>query len=132
MLHNKTIITLNDNDMIKMLETNKHGDEPESLFRQKIEDLRLGMESMPNQWPVLHSQFPGRIPSPGPDPGTLPYAHRIWSRLVALDRSSGWQRGTDFGGEVAESFVSGQFAQAFVDLFAGVVVIAAVVGQACL
>lgn len=43
MPHNKTIITLNDNDMIKMLETNKSGDEPESPVRQNIEDLRLGM-----------------------------------------------------------------------------------------
>jgi hypothetical protein len=43
MLHNKMIITLNDDDMIQMLATKKNGDEPESLIRQKIEDFRLGM-----------------------------------------------------------------------------------------
>lgn len=43
MLHNKMIIALNDDDMIQMLETKKGGDDPESLIRQKLEDLRLGM-----------------------------------------------------------------------------------------
>lgn len=43
MLHNKMIITLNDSDVLQMLESKKMGADPEDLVRQKIEDFRLGM-----------------------------------------------------------------------------------------
>jgi hypothetical protein len=37
------IITLNDDDLMQMLESEKSGLDPEDLIRQKIEDFRLGM-----------------------------------------------------------------------------------------
>jgi hypothetical protein len=37
------IITLNEDDLLQMLENKKGGADPEDLVRQKIEDLRLGM-----------------------------------------------------------------------------------------
>jgi hypothetical protein len=43
MLHSKMIITLNDDDLLQMLETKKSGSGPEDLVRQKIEDFRLGI-----------------------------------------------------------------------------------------
>jgi hypothetical protein len=43
MLHGKMIITLNDGDLLQMLESKKIGADPEDLVRQKIEDFRLGM-----------------------------------------------------------------------------------------
>lgn len=43
MLHSKMIITLNDDDLLQMLESKKSGIDPEDLIRQKIEDFRLGM-----------------------------------------------------------------------------------------
>lgn len=43
MLHSKMIITLDDNDLLQMLESKKSGTDPEDLVRQKIEDFRLGM-----------------------------------------------------------------------------------------
>jgi hypothetical protein len=43
MLHGKMIITLNDDDLLHMLENTKSGADPEDLVRQKIEDFRLGM-----------------------------------------------------------------------------------------
>src|SRR5262249_128502 len=43
MLHSKLIITLNDDDLVQMLESEKSGVDPEDLIRQKIEDFRLGM-----------------------------------------------------------------------------------------
>jgi hypothetical protein len=43
MLHGKMIITLNDDDLMQMLESKESGSGPEDLVRQKIEDFRLGM-----------------------------------------------------------------------------------------
>jgi len=43
MLHSKMIITLNDDDLLQMLESKKGGTDPEDLVRQKVEDFRLGM-----------------------------------------------------------------------------------------
>ena len=42
-LHSKMIITLNDDDLLQMLENKKSGADPEDLVRQKIEHFRLGM-----------------------------------------------------------------------------------------
>jgi hypothetical protein len=43
MLHSKMIISLNDDDLLQMLESKKSGTSPEDVVRQKIEDFRLGM-----------------------------------------------------------------------------------------
>jgi hypothetical protein len=43
MLHGKMITTLNDDDLLQMLENKKSGADPEDLVCQKIEDFRLGM-----------------------------------------------------------------------------------------
>ena len=43
MLHGKMIITLNDDDLLQMLENKKSGTDLEDLVCQKIEDFRLGM-----------------------------------------------------------------------------------------
>lgn len=40
-LYNKLILVLNDDDLVQMLTDRAHGDAPELLIQQKIEDFRL-------------------------------------------------------------------------------------------